>query len=144
MHPKYFRYLRKAYITMAADILKDVAKNGLTDESYYFISFDTCHPQVEMPAFLKAKYPKEMSIVLQHQFDNLNVSDTEFSVELTFGGTPATLVIPFEALIYFADPAQELALPLQFSFNSENANSSQESSPSETAEVIDLKSRFKK
>lgn len=144
MHPKYFGYLKKAYVTMVADILKDVAKNGLKDESYYLISFDTRHPHVQMPAFLKAKYPEGMSIVLQHQFDNLTVSGVDFSVDLAFSGTPTTVTVPFDALVYFADPAYELALPLQFPDVSDDTATPQGNVSSEQAEVIDLKSRLKK
>lgn len=142
MHPKYLDYLKKAYFKMASDILSDVAKNGLTDNSHYFISFNTQHPDVQIPDFLRAQYPDGMSIVLQHQFENLTVSESGFSVTLTFGGIPVTLSIPFEAFLYLADPDKEFALSFP---NVPSENIEKKSTPSsDSADVIDLKSRLKK
>ena len=82
------------------------AANGLPGEHHFYITFRTDHPGVVMPPRLRAQYPQEMTIVLQHQFWDLKM-DAEaglFSVGLSFGGVPASLVIPLGAVTGFADP----------------------------------------
>ncbi len=82
------------------------AENGLPGEHHFYITFRTDHPGVVIPPRLRAQYPQEMTIVLQHQFWDLRV-DTEarlISVGLSFGGVPSHLVIPLGALVAFADP----------------------------------------
>ncbi len=82
------------------------AENGLPGEHHFYITFRTDHPGVVIPPRLRAQYPQEMTIVLQHQFWDLRV-DTEarlISVGLSFGGIPSMLVIPLGAVIAFADP----------------------------------------
>ena len=129
----YTPYLQKAFLSATHDILNDVAKNGLTDGAYYMITFET--PNATMPDFLRAQYPKEMTIILQNQFDNLTVSGHQFSVDLSFGGVACTLIVPFVALKAFVDP------DAQFGFN---FTPQQPVSQTDTAEVIDLASRRKK
>ena len=133
----YTAFLQQGFRYIVRDILKDVASNGLSDESHFFITFQTDFPGVQVPAFLKEKYPTQMSIILQHQFENLIVSDTSFSVDLAFGGTYYTLTIPFAALVQFADPSVQFGLSL-IPEKKEHAQSGQ------TADVIDLSALRKK
>ncbi len=96
------------------DVLREVvvralefaAAEGLPGEHHFYLTFRTDHPRTKVPGHLKARYPQEMTIVLQHQFEALTVNRAErsFSVRLYFGGVPATLVVPFAALTGFADP----------------------------------------
>jgi hypothetical protein len=83
-----------------------VAANGLPGNHHFYITFRTDHPGVVIPPRLRAKYPQEMTIVLQHQFWDLKMDQEAglLSVGLSFGGIPATLVIPLDAVIGFADP----------------------------------------
>ncbi len=92
--------------------LQHVAANGLPGEHHFYISFRTDHPGVVMPPALKAKYPQEMTIVLQHQFWNLAVDEAAglLTVGLTFGGVPSTLRIPLAAVTGFADPHVRIGL----------------------------------
>ena len=76
MSKNYKPYLEKAFRQVVKDILSEVAKNGLTDESHYFITFQTNRDDVIIPDFVRAKYPEEISIILQNQFSNLIVRDT--------------------------------------------------------------------
>lgn len=83
-----------------------VAANGLPGEHHFYLTFRTDHPGVVMPPRLRAQYPQEMTIVLQHQFWDLKMDEEAglISVGLSFGGVPSTLVIPMTALVAFADP----------------------------------------
>lgn len=89
----------------------DVAiHEGLPGEHHFFITFRTDFPGVEIPGHLKAQYPTEITIVLQHQFWDLVVSDESFSVTLRFSGRDARLRVPFAAVTAFADPSVKFGL----------------------------------
>ncbi len=135
MSKDYKPYLQKAMRIAAHDILQDVARNGLEGESHYFITFKTNRKDVQIPDFVRAKYPEEISIILQNQFSNLTVSDTLFSVDLAFGGVNSTIIVPWTALKVFADPSAQFML----SFEPEEEKVSAPA-PSESAEIIDLTS----
>jgi len=83
-----------------------VAASGLPGEHHFYITFRTDHPGVVMPPRLRAQYPQEMTVVLQHQFWDLKMDEEAglMSVGLSFGGLPSTLVIPLGAIVAFADP----------------------------------------
>ena len=85
--------------------LAQVAVSGLPGDHHLFIALDTRHPQVQISDRLRQKYPEEITIVLQHQFWNLEVRETEFSVELTFDNVLEKLVVPYSAIKGFFDPA---------------------------------------
>ncbi len=92
------------------EALKIAAEEGLPGENHFYISFKTNHPDVRMSSDLLNQYPENMTIVLQHQFANLMLSEEYFEVDLSFGGVPQTLRIPYEAITYFADPYARFAL----------------------------------
>ena len=131
----YTPFIQKAFRIATHDILADVAKNGLTDDAYYMITFET--PDATIPAFMRPQYPQDMTIILQNQFDNLVVDEDKFSVDLSFGGVSSTVVVPFHTLKVFADPNA------QFGFNF-TPTKSPEKKTGHSAEVIDLASRRKK
>ena len=85
-------------------------KSGLPGEHHFFIQFNTRYPGVSIGERLAAKYPREMTVVLQHQFYNLQVTEERFQVELTFDNIPEKLVIPFAAVKGFLDPAVQFGL----------------------------------
>ena len=134
MSKDYKPYLQKAFRLVVHDILADVAKNGLNGDSHYFITFQTNRPDVQMPDFVRAKYPEEISIILQNQFSNLTVEKDSFSVDLTFGGVSSTLTVPYTALKVFADPAAQFAL----SFEPILPDKTPKTSHSQDGEIIDL------
>jgi hypothetical protein len=111
----YERWTDDALREVVARALDLAAAEGLPGEHHYYLTFRTDHPQVKLPGHLKARYPQEMTIVLQHQFEALVVDRAarQFSVRLYFGGVPATLVVPFSALTGFADPAVRYGLRFQ-------------------------------
>jgi len=93
--------------------LTEVAKDGLPGSHHFYITFRTAHPGVQVPDYLKARYPAEMTIVLQFQFYDLQVDDNAFSVTLTFNNNPERLIIPIRAITVFADPSVNFVLPFQ-------------------------------
>jgi uncharacterized protein len=93
--------------------LRKVVKNELPGEHHFFIAFDTRYPGVKLSERILAKYPREMTIVLQHQFWNLIVHDTEFSIELSFDHVHEKLVIPFNAIKGFLDPYVQFGLQFE-------------------------------
>jgi uncharacterized protein len=103
----YDKWTETALREVVGEALGYVAQHGLPGEHHFYITFRTDHPDTEMPARLRAQYPHEITIVLQHQFWDLKMDpDTGlFSVGLSFGGTPAHLVASLDALTGFADPA---------------------------------------
>lgn len=96
--------------TVVRDALASVVKRGLVGSHHFYLTFRTQHPGVEMPDFLRERYPEEITIVLQNKFYGLEVHDDYFDVTLTFQKVPAALHVPFAALTGFADPGVQFAL----------------------------------
>jgi hypothetical protein len=94
-------------------VLVQAAKTGLPGEHHFYISFDTGASGVVLSKRLKDKYPSEMTIVLQHRFWDLSVSDSGFEVKLTFDGIPERLVVPFAAIRVFFDPSVRYGLQFE-------------------------------
>ena len=116
MSVDHFRYdllAQEALRGVIRKVLADVGRNGLPGEHHFYISFDTRAPGVRLSQRMREKYPEEMTIVLQHQFWDLNVSDTAFEVGLSFGGVHEHLVVPFSALKGFFDPSVKFGLQFE-------------------------------
>lgn len=94
-------------------VLARTAKSGLPGDHHFYVSFDTTVPGVSLSKRLKEKYPTEMTIVLQHRFWDLIVTDERFEVKLTFDGIPERLVVPFAALKVFFDPSVRFGLQFE-------------------------------
>jgi hypothetical protein len=95
-------------------VLAEAGKNkGMPGEHHFFITFDTNAEDVRLSDRLRAQYPEEMTIVLQHQFWDLKVTDEAFEVGLSFGGVAERLVVPFEAIKAFADPSVQFTLQFE-------------------------------
>lgn len=112
----YDRLVEKALKHVVIEALRIAADEGLPGEHHFYITFKTTHPGVRVSAQLLNQYPEEMTIVMQHQFANLMVGETYFEVDLSFGGVPQTLRIPYDAISYFADPYAKFGL--SFNVNS--------------------------
>ena len=105
------KYICDFFLVELGDaILLDVADNGLPGDHHFFITFDTGHPDVEIADWLSDRYPGEMTVVMQHWFDNLEVAEDGFAVTLNFGDAPERLYIPFDAILTFVDPSVEFGL----------------------------------
>ena len=94
-------------------VLTQTAKSGLPGDHHFYISFDTQAPGVVLSRRLQDKYPEEMTIVLQHRFWDLAVSEDRFEVKLTFDGVPERLVVPFPAIKVFFDPSVRFGLQFE-------------------------------
>ena len=106
----YGNLMHRAMRTLIQQVLLQVADEGLPGEHHFFITFNTLHPQVLMADWLKDRYPQEMTIVIQHWFENLTVAEDGFTVTLNFGNRPEPLYIPFDAIRTFVDPSVEFGL----------------------------------
>lgn len=97
---------------LVRDLLIRVAEEGLPGDHYFYFTFQTSHADVVISPALRDRYPQEMTVVLQHQYWDLEVEEEAFEVSLRFGGTPHRLRIPFAALTRFVDPSAEFGLHL--------------------------------
>ena len=116
----YDKLIEKSLKHVVVEALKIAERQGLPGENHFYITFKTTHPQVKMSEALKKQYPSEMTIVIQHQYSNLIVSNASFSIDLSFNGIPQTLVIPYEAIIYFGDPFAKFGLSFNTTENTED------------------------
>ena len=98
---------------MIRGVLADVARKGLPGDHHFYITFDTRAEGVRLSPRLLDQYPKQMTIVLQHQFWDLKVSDAAFEVGLSFNGVGERLLVPFKAIMAFVDPSVQFALQFE-------------------------------
>jgi hypothetical protein len=106
----YPRILQRALRSVVREVLTRTAAEGLPGEHHFYVSLRTDHTGVELPAFLRERYPQEMTVVLQNQFWDLQVDEQGFAVTLRFDGDPVRLAAPFEAVVAFFDPAAQFGL----------------------------------
>lgn len=112
-HEDLIRYdvmVQDALLGVVRKVLADAARNGLPGEHHFYITFRSQAPGVKMSNRLKEKHPEEMTIVLQHQFWDLLVTDHSLEVGLSFGGVPEKLFVPFDAMTGFYDPSVQFGL----------------------------------
>lgn len=106
----YGKLMHQAMRSLIKTVLEDVAERGLPGSHHFFITFDTLHPDVRIAEWLSDRYPSEMTVVMQHWFDNLTISDDGFAVTLNFGDQPEPIYIPYDAIKTFVDPSVEFGL----------------------------------
>lgn len=136
-HIRYDLLTREALRSVVRRVLSDVAKTGLPGEHHFYVTFDTRAAGVRIAPRLREEYPEAMTIVLQHQFYDLDVSEAGFSVGLSFGGAVERLVVPFEAITGFVDPSVQFGL--QFETLAEAAEADGDEAPAAPAPVADVK-----
>ena len=143
----YGNLMHNAMRSLIQDVLTEVKNNGLPGEHHFFITFDTNHAGVEMASWLKDRYPTEITVVMQHWYDDLEVKDDGFSVTLNFGDTPEHLVIPYEAILTFVDPSVEFGLRFETNEEDEDTDeqkptvsneSNKDDTKKETGQVVSL------
>jgi hypothetical protein len=110
---RYDLLTQQALRGVVRNVLTDTVKKGLPGDHHFYISFDTKADGVHMSDRLRAQYPDEMTIILQHQFWDLKVSEDEFEVGLSFGGVPEHLTVPFDAINGFFDPSVQFGLQFE-------------------------------
>jgi hypothetical protein len=112
-HIRYDVLARDALRGVLRRVLTDAAEHGLPGEHHFFITFLSTADGVKLSPRLLAQYPEEMTIILQHQFWDLVVSEDRFEVGLSFGGIPERLVVPFAAIKSFLDPSVQFGLQFE-------------------------------
>jgi uncharacterized protein len=112
-HIRYDILAQDALRGVVRRVLMDAAKNGLPGEHHFYISFDTRAEGVRLSPRMLAQYPEEMTVVLQHQFWDLEVTENGFEVGVSFGGLPERLAVPFAAVKGFFDPSVQFGLQFE-------------------------------
>ena len=138
----YGNLMHRAMRGLIQQVLQDVAEHGLPGNHHFFITFDTMHPDVEIADWLSDRYPNEMTVVMQHWFDNLEVTDEGFSVTLNFGDQPEPLYIPYDAIKTFVDPSVEFGLRFETQ-EVDDEDDEPDPEPTREAEVVRL-DKFRK
>jgi hypothetical protein len=113
----YDTMVQKALRGVVKEALTEAAEKGLTGAHHYYITFQTNRTDVKMPTSLRDKHPEEITIVLQHQFWDLKVTDTYFSVGLSFNDRQETLEVPYTAILSFLDPSVKFGLQFVPDYN---------------------------
>ena len=108
----YAEWVNEALHLVLKKALRKLSENGPIGDHHFYISFRTIHEGVKIPEFLLEEYPEEITIVLQHQFDELVVNDDDFEVCLVFNGRQTVLKVPFNAVTSFADPSVNFGLQM--------------------------------
>jgi uncharacterized protein len=114
---RYDLLVQDALKGVVRKVLVDAGRDGLPGDHHFYISFRTDFPGVRLSQRMREKYPEEMTIVLQHQFWDLGITEHTFEVGLSFSGIPERLLIPFDALVGFFDPSVQFGL--KFELNGE-------------------------
>ena len=111
-HFNYDQLMLDSHRSLIREVLLQVEETGLPGEHHFFIIFRTTHPGARISDRLKAQYPEEMTIVLQHQYSNLKILKDRFEIQLSFNRIPELLVVPFAAISGFVDPSVPFGLQL--------------------------------
>ena len=112
-HIRYDVLAQDAMRGVLRRVMSDAAKQGLPGDHHFYITFLTQGPGVKLSPRLTTQYPQEMTIILQHQFWDLVVTEDRFEVGLSFGGVPERLIVPFEAIKSFLDPSVQFGLQFE-------------------------------
>ena len=130
---RYDLMVQEALKGVVRKILTEAGRDGLPGDHHFYITFRTTAPGVRLSQRLRDKHPEEMTVVLQHQFWDLNVSEHAFEVGLSFSGVPERLLVPFDSITTFFDPSVQFGLKFETQDAEENA-------PSEDAASVGGKS----
>jgi uncharacterized protein len=110
---RYDQLAQNALRGVVRDALRKIQRTGLPGEHHFYIAFNTRYPGVVLSPRIAERYPREMTVVLQHQFWNLTITEDRFEVELSFDNIPEKLIIPFNAIKGFLDPSVQFGLQFE-------------------------------
>jgi hypothetical protein len=113
VHIRYDVLARDALRGVLRRVLTDAAEHGLPGDHHFFITFLSTAEGVKLSPRLLAQYPEEMTVILQHQFWDLTVTEDRFEVGLSFGGVAERLVVPFNSIKSFFDPSVQFGLQFE-------------------------------
>ncbi len=149
----YGNLMHRAMRSLIQEVLRRIQSDGLPGAHHFFITFDTMHPDVEIADWLSDRYPGEMTVVIQHWFDNLEVTDEGFTITLNFGDNPETLYIPYDAIKTVVDPSVEFGLRFETNDDDDDTEDAPEApmevmaepedTPKKDADVVSL-DKFRK
>jgi uncharacterized protein len=147
----YGNLMHRAMRALIRDVMDQVADHGLPGAHHFFITLNTRHDDVAMADWLRERYPDEITIVIQHWFDNLEVDDDGFAITLNFGNRPEPLYVPFDAITTFVDPSVEFGLKFETQDDDEDDEEDgaeeqagdRSNGPSKPGEVVSL-DKFRK
>ena len=140
---EYQKILDKNMLNVFKDILINIRDNGLSNNNHLFITFFTNNKNVEIPNWLKQKYPKEMTIIIQYEYYDLEINKNDFSITLSFGDIKTNLKINYNAIVSFADPSANFGLILQKNKIQMKVNKKLENNKSKKDNIINF-SNYKK
>ena len=109
----YQKILDKNMLSVFKDILRYIRDNGLSNNNHLYITFLTSNKNVDLPNWIKQKYPEEMTIVIQYEYYDIEINKNNFSITLSFNDIKTRLKISYKAIISFADPSANFGLILQ-------------------------------
>jgi uncharacterized protein len=135
-HIRYDVLARDALRGVLRRVLTDAAEHGLPGEHHFFITFLSTAEGVKLSPRLLAQYPEEMTVILQHQFWDLVVSEDRFEVGLSFGGIPERLVVPFNSIKSFFDPSVQFGLQFEPADTTEAAATNLPAVPASSALAV--------
>lgn len=127
--------MHRAMRGLIQEVLTGVRDNGLPGSHHFFITFDTTHPDAKLADWLKERYPAEMTVVMQHWYDNLEVTDDGFSITLNFGDAPETLYVPYDSIQTFVDPSVEFGLRFETQDSDDDGDDDDDASDPASLEV---------
>ena len=137
---EYQKILNQNMLNVLKDILIYIKNNGLSNNNHLYITFLTNHKKVELPNWLKQKYPNEMTIVIQYEYYDLELNDDNFSISLSFNDIKANLKIDYNSIISFADPSANFGLILKKKQKQKKFNNQIENKKSKNNNVINFSS----
>ena len=130
---RYDLIVQDAMLSVVKKVLTDTEKDGLPADHHFYLTYSTTFEGVEMPSHLLEKYPDEITIVLQHEFEGLKILDDRFEVTLWFNNVPAHLVVPFKSIRAFFDPSVKFGL--QFNAIEQDEDSGEEETTAEVKQM---------
>lgn len=133
----YGNLMHRAMRGLIQEVLQDVSDHGLPGNHHFFITFDTRHPDAQLADWLRERYPEDMTVVMQHWYDKLDVTDEGFSVTLNFGDSPEPLYVPYDAIKTFVDPSVEFGLRFENQDGEEEEDEDDNDQPDETSTAKD-------
>lgn len=143
----YGQMMERALRGVMAEALAEVAARGLPGDHHFYITFASTHGAARLPDWLREKYPDQITIVMQHEYDGLEVEPEGFRVRLSFSSRMADLYVPFDAVLTFVDPSVEFGLKFDATEiePAEETEEAEESDPAPTgsADVVSL-DKFRK
>ncbi|MBN9442990.1 ClpXP protease specificity-enhancing factor SspB [Bosea sp. (in: a-proteobacteria)] len=136
---RYDLMVQEALKGVVRKILSEAARDGLPGEHHFYVTFRTGAPGVRLSQRLREKHPEEMTIVLQHQFWDLSVSEHAFEVGLSFSGVPERLLVPFDAVTTFFDPSVQFGLKFETQDAPEDAGTQPEAETADASTPLPAK-----